>query len=205
MRTTTKQTLCLVVAASLCVFAAHGQTLRLEPVAAGVDDVSPLMRSMRKQQGTLQRSGNFDRVYRVIDGAGLLSAGGFREGEELYARVSNGIVAVFPRSRYLKTFQGTYAMIPPGTYWYLGASEIINPWDKEDDAAPSGSSVQRRAAVSMVVDSRVGGEQELNVTPRRLNDVEEKEDPRKSSTNIWVSEGYRQVRVGARLDQVLGR
>lgn len=203
----TKQTLCMMVAGGLLTFAAHGQALRLEPVTAGVDDISPLLRSMRGQHGTLQRSGNFDRVYRVLDSGGLLSAGGFREGEELYARVSNGVVAVFPRSRYLKSPQGTYAMIPPGTYWYLGATEIVNPWDKEDDSknAQGGMIVPEREALSMVVDRRVGEVQELNMTPQRLNDFPREEKPEPRPTSIWVNEGYRQVRVGARLDQVLGR
>lgn len=89
---------------------AQAQIVRLRPVDQGVADQGPLSTSQRVSPSDLRVPGGFDRVY---------SLGGTKSGG-MFARISGGITAVFPRSHYTPTPDGYAAETPAGTVYYIG-------------------------------------------------------------------------------------
>jgi len=98
------------------LFASAGvaQTVRdgliFEPVDPGLSDVGPLALSQRILRADLRVPTAFERVYRVK----------LPDGSSVFARIDNGVTAVFPRSDYVSTSQGVFAVVPPGTVYSIG-------------------------------------------------------------------------------------
>ncbi|MBY0311055.1 MAG: hypothetical protein K2W85_03200 [Phycisphaerales bacterium] len=90
-------------------------------IDAGRADRGPLATSARRVPIDLRVPLSFDRVYRVPGSTTGVQVPGAAAGEELYARISGGLTAVFPRSDYVSTKRGPAALIPPGTIFYIGA------------------------------------------------------------------------------------
>lgn len=114
----------------------HAQGLTLEPVDAGFADTGPLHSSLRSVQWDIHAPINFDRVYRVT---GDLRRFGVPTGQEMYARATNGLVAVFPRSEYYVTPRGILPIVPAGTIWVMGESiRVIAPtYEPAYNSAPN--------------------------------------------------------------------
>ena len=81
-----------------------------EAVEATVADMDPLSLGQRVMRADQRLPSGFDRVFRVhVPG-----------GEPVFARIANGVTAVFPRSAYAATEAGLQATIPPGTIFSIG-------------------------------------------------------------------------------------
>lgn len=91
-----------------------------EQVDAGRADRGPLSTSARQVPIDLRLPLSFDRVYRVPGSTNGVRVPGAPAGEEVYARISGGLTAVFPRSDYVATKKGTAVLIPAGTIFYIG-------------------------------------------------------------------------------------
>lgn len=98
------------LAAGAVAIPARAQVAKLRQVEQGVADRGPLSSSQRVLPIDLGVPSGFDRVYRL---------GGPRSGG-MFARISGGITAVFPRSQYTPTPDGYAAETPAGTVYYIG-------------------------------------------------------------------------------------
>lgn len=115
-----------------------GEPAGLVPVDPNTSDVSPLGLSFRQLRLDFRRPMDFDRVYR-LRGA---------DGRPKYARMSGGLTAVFPRSRYVQVNEqgDSVAVVPPDTRWIIGAltpasapvMELVPAWNRVDRFADSG-------------------------------------------------------------------
>lgn len=113
---------CIVVAiAAGMTGIASAQVIRLTPVEAGRDDTSPLLTSLHEPATDLRSPVDFEKVYRVTSDTRLLGRPGGRR-EEMYARVNNGLIAVFPKSSY--DGMGGRATVPANTVWMLAETRV---------------------------------------------------------------------------------
>lgn len=99
----------------------------------GVEDISPIATSSRIAPKDFRKPTGFEKVYEITT----------PDGKTVYARIDNGIAAVFTRSDYSARGE---ALIPPNTVFHIGTSEIL-----ASHAAPM---VSARAAPNRV-DTRV--------------------------------------------------
>ena len=92
-------------------------SLALQPEARvieeGVDDVSPLARSSRIAPLDIRMPSDFEKVYEITT----------PDGKKVFARIDNGIAAIFTRSDYTRSGD---ALIPPNTVFHFGTSEILS-------------------------------------------------------------------------------
>jgi hypothetical protein len=119
MRTGAGQ-LALVWAAALAAGSGAWGQVVLTPVEQGVADVDMLSSSLRSLQADLRAPAGFERVYE----GSWEDRYGQRSG--FFARVSGGVTAVFPMSRYSAVLGGIEPEIPAGTVFYLG--DPPEPW-----------------------------------------------------------------------------
>jgi hypothetical protein len=85
----------------------------LQPVDQSVEDTSPLSASLRETQVDLRQPSGFQQVYRVPG------------RDDLYMRISGGLIAVFPQSVYSRQRGGQRPLIPPGTMFYIGSPATV--------------------------------------------------------------------------------
>ena len=78
------------------------------PIDQGIGDAGPLSTSLRQTQPGLRQPTGFDHVYPVPG------------RDDLLMRMDGGMVAVFPRSTYVRSGRGNIPTIPPGTVFYIG-------------------------------------------------------------------------------------
>lgn len=156
----------------------------LTPVEQQFDDVSPLSNSLRLQPLDLRRPLEFDRVYRIDPTPDLFG------GSRKFARIDNGIVAVFDRSEYSPVTRGVLsADIPAGTVFYIGSPESVLT-----------STYHARGPSILAVD-RSALEQNLRAPgPRPAPKFSEQVTP-----TVFSGEAYRQYRVGQLLDMAASR
>ncbi|MFZ4430889.1 MAG: hypothetical protein ACOYPS_11100, partial [Phycisphaerales bacterium] len=76
---------------------------------------------------------DFEKVYRVTSDTRLLGRAGSRR-EELYARVNNGLIAVFPKSSY--DGLGGSASVPADTVWMLADTRVDGSGEPIHQATP---------------------------------------------------------------------
>lgn len=215
-----------VALVAYCAANGHGQGLVLEPVLSGEQDTGPLHASLGVPYTDLRSPLNFDRVYRV---RGDLRRFGITPGQEMYARASNGMVAVFPKSEYVATARGSIAQVPAGTVWVIGEPlTVVQPggvWEQADEWSGGWRDGARdrardRAgdrALILPVDTRAahGFAVARRATPRG----QERNGERQASgarlllrpglgggdvPNIFQDEASRRRRVSLRLDEALG-
>ncbi len=110
----------LVLVSTCSMAAAQRAPEGWETVDAGRADRSPLATSARRMPVDLRIPLSFDRVYRVPGAQTGVRVPGAASGEDLFARISGGLIAVFPRSEYVSTRRGPAAVVPPGTIFYVG-------------------------------------------------------------------------------------
>lgn len=136
-------------------------------IDAGRADRGPLSTSPRRLPTDLRVPLSFDRVYRVPGATTGVQVPGAASGEELYARISGGLTAVFPRSEYVATKRGPAAVIPPGTVFYIGElpkpapGATANPTPVTDSAGPTRATLTR---TSSSASTRVDARADLAVT-----------------------------------------
>lgn len=175
--------------------AARGQFIYLEPIEAGTEDVNALRSSLATVRADLRVPTDFERVYRVTGDVRAFGGG----AEEMYARVSNGLVAMFPKSVYAG--RSRRAIIPPGTIWVLGAHA-------RNGIAPA--KVEESRGEVRPLDARIDVMTNQAVGNRRLN-TDVVTTPKRRPTRvldfpcIFESESIRHQRVEARLDEALRR
>lgn len=80
----------------------------LEMLEQGVEDVGPLATSQRVPPADLRVASDFEHVYRVPGNDSMLM------------RRDGALTAVFPRSEYLLTKDGSFAALPAGLTWVIG-------------------------------------------------------------------------------------
>lgn len=83
-------------------------------VDPGREDASPIGVTTRKLQVDQRVPTDFGGVYQ------LSKVDAFGRGQSTFMRVQGAIYAVFPRSVYIATAQGTVADVPPGTVFWIG-------------------------------------------------------------------------------------
>ncbi len=115
-----------------------GEPAGLVPVDPNTSDASPLGLSFRQLRLDFRRPTDFDRVYRLT---GI-------DGKPKFARISGGLAAVFPRSRYVQiNEQGdSVAVVPADTRWIIGSlapvqeaiPSLVPAWNRVDRLASSG-------------------------------------------------------------------
>jgi len=111
---------------------ANAAPARFTPVEPGSRDVSPLNTSLRRLDVDLRVPTGFDRVYAVspqpgvgsafnVDGGVSLGGASLSDlGVRWFARMSGGLIALFPRSTFTPTPEGLLTDVPPGTVYFLG-------------------------------------------------------------------------------------
>jgi hypothetical protein len=166
---------------------ARAQVLYLEPVEAGGEDVNALRTSLREPRLDLRVPVDFERVYRVRGDSKLLGSG----TEEMYARVSNGPVAMFPKSTYAAG-SSRYPTLPPGTIWLLGASTHVGAAPRSSEGAQS---------YVMPIDLRV--KNEVPAKRPELPPVPAKSESNEAIPCLFESEAVRRERVGLRLNEAM--
>jgi len=180
---------CVLMVAGL----AQGQYIYLDPIDPGTEDVNPLRTSLKPSRADLRVPTDFERVYRVT--GDTRAFGG--TGEEMYARVSNGLVAMFPKSTYASISRRP--TVPPGTIWVLGASARMGIAPAETVATPGAV-----MPVDNRVDRAVGNAAQLQ---ERIEARTERPPPRRAVPVdvpcIFESENVRQQRMSVRLDEAL--
>ncbi|MFN0012293.1 MAG: hypothetical protein ACKVS8_11695 [Phycisphaerales bacterium] len=105
-------------------------------------DVGPLRTSNRVQPPDLLQPRGFREVYQIPRDSPSKYAGWF-------ARVDGGVIAVFPRSQYDMTKEGTKPLVPPATEFFLGS-------------VPGGAAAA--APVSTALSARVAGQDRLDTS-----------------------------------------
>lgn len=107
---------------------ARGQTVEqqgLVPVDQTIEDTDPLGVSLRQREGGLNIVGEQGTVFRRLDSRPGDPRVSQQRSDKLYY-ISNGVVAEFDRSDYLKvtdTERGrsrVFQLIPPNTVFYIG-------------------------------------------------------------------------------------
>jgi hypothetical protein len=188
-----------IIAAAACLTGlASGQVIRLSPVEAGRDDTSPLLTSLRAAATDLRTPVDFEKVYRVTSDTRLLGRVGDRR-EALYARVNNGLVAIFPKSSYDGV--GGSATVPADTVWMLRETRV-------DPAAESNLQARPLAhgpitAGATLLDRRMNQRSlERSLTPAP---IEPAPPPRSDAVDasipcVFDSEEARRTRVARLLD-----
>jgi hypothetical protein len=184
----------LQIAAAACAFAAGAATLQPRGVGSAIDvralrpldqtheDTGPLRTSLLSQPVDLRQPLGFEQVYRLPG-----------SGTDRLARISGGLAAVFPRSSYVRTAKGDFALVPPGTVFYIGAipaeqavarSMPAGSADmRSDTRAESGGDPERIEKIA----THVADSSQTFPKPRVIE--------RDSRPAIMTDEGYRAARV----------
>jgi hypothetical protein len=180
--------------------AAHAQynPNLVQPVEPGVGDIGPLGISTRLLPLDLRQPMGFERVFRVPGSS--RGVGTLPSGEERFARVSGAVTAVFPRSDYVETKDGTRPAIPDGTIFYIGTPPIsISP----ESATPSANAPIYHASNRVMTASDAGvrvGPVDLRVQSlddtgyRELARTVRSDDP-EPPRNIFTNEQFRRARL----------
>ncbi len=168
--------------------------LRMVPIDPGTEDVSNLWTGSRQMPVDLRTPLNFDKVYRVegdLSRLGVLGVSA-QQGQAMYARASGGMIAIFPRSEYVRTKQGTVPVVPANTTFLLGSIRTLG------QAAPTGGDAPSATAASAAqrVDLRA------NATP--VAEVAKEPAAKREAATIWTSEVMRRSRLAALLDEAKG-
>ena len=162
----------------------------LRPVDQGYADRTPISISQRRVEDDLRLPLNFDRLYR-IDGRSRPwpTATGDRAG--WFARVSGGVVAMFPQSQYTRVGSRARRVdIPAGVVYLLQDS---SKWMEPSVPARESGSLMRRLNQSGVIpEPRVASAPGRTLARHPI--------PQHS---VWESEGYRRWRIGQLLDAAL--
>ena len=177
---------------------ASAQVIRLAPVEAGRDDTSPILTSLRSPATDLRTPVDFEKVYRVTSDTRLLGRAGGRR-EALYARVNNGLVAIFPKSSYDGV--GNSATVPADTVWMLRETRVDPSADSSHQATPVAPGPFTAGAT--LLDRRMNQRSlERSLTPVP---IEPPPPPRSPATDasipcVFDSEEARQTRIARLLD-----
>ena len=177
---------------------ASGQVIRLQPVEAGRDDISPILTSLRSPATDLRTPVDFEKVYRVTSDTRLLGRAGSRR-EELYARVNNGLIAIFPKSSY--DGLGGRASVPADTVWMLADTHVDGAGESTRQATPLEPGPTSVGAT--LLDRRMNQQSlERSLTPEPL---EPPPPPRSGGMDtsipcVFDSEEARQTRISRLLD-----
>lgn len=177
---------------------ASGQVIHLQPVEAGRDDISPILTSLRSPATDLRTPVDFEKVYRVTSDTRLLGRAGSRR-EELYARVNNGLIAIFPKSSY--DGLGGRASVPADTVWMLADTRVDGAGESIGQATPMAPGPTSVGAT--LLDRRMNQRSlERSLTPEPL---EPPPPPRSGGMDtsipcVFDSEEARQTRISRLLD-----
>lgn len=189
----------IIAAAAACLTGlASAQVIRLSPVEAGRDDISPILTSLRTPTTDLRTPVDFEKVYRVTSDTRLLGRSGGRR-EELYARVNNGLIAIFPKSSY--DGLGGRATVPADTVWMLADTRVDVASETPRPVEPSGT--QRVGVGAVLLDRRMNTrslDRSLTAEP-----IEPPLPARSAATDtsipcVFDSEEARQTRISRLLD-----
>lgn len=182
------------VAAAACALAAGAAALQPRGVGSTIDvrslrpldqtheDTGPLRTSLLSQPVDLRQPLGFEQVYRLPG-----------SDTDRLARISGGLAAVFPRSSYVRTAKGDFALVPPGTVFYIGAipaeRAVARPMAagsadmRSDTRAESGGDPERIEKIA----THVADSSQTVPKPRVME--------RDSRPAIMTDEGYRAARV----------
>jgi hypothetical protein len=152
------------------IAAAHAQPALNQPsgvapprftrIESRIGDVDPLGVSLRQLSTDLRQPTGFRDVYRIEGSGAAAHHWGISNpsGADLFARRDGAITAVFPQSVYITTERGPFALIPPGTVFFIGDL----PFDRFGALPPIADSPDR---VDTRVDTRATTS---SVTPATL-------------------------------------
>jgi hypothetical protein len=202
---------------------ARDTRLVLVPVAANTRDASALSTSLKSEAIDLRAPRLFDRVFAVrrsadtdLKGGTLLNFGGGNiaasstpldtSGTQWFARIDGGIIALFPRSTYLETKDGTFAEIPAGTIYALGRPPaallglepaqlpFVPTTDSAplDDSRPTARQADSNAARTLPAMLRPARNGDQNPTPAAIAAPD-------SAPSVFRDDTYRARRVRALL------
>ncbi len=108
--------------------AVRGQTpseLGLRPIEPTVEDIDPLLRSMRRIEPGLRSASGTGRLYRQI--APGTEPNNVASRERII-HIAQGFVASYDQSQYGITRDGDiFAVIPPNTVFYLTVEDSVTP------------------------------------------------------------------------------
>jgi hypothetical protein len=193
----TRPSAIIAIAAACLTGLASAQVIRLSPVEAGRDDTSPILTSLRAPATDLRTPVDFEKVYRVTSDTRLLGRAGSRR-DALYARVNNGLIAIFPKSSY--DGLGGSATVPADTVWILADTRVDNAGESIDQATPTAPRPATTGAT--LLDRRMNQRSlERSLTPEP---IEPPPPPRggmdTSIPCVFDSEEARQARISRLLD-----
>jgi hypothetical protein len=157
-----------VIALAAVVASATAQEVPpgLTPVEQGVADVDPLSTSLRSLQVDLRIPAGFETVYHGAREDRFGQRSGF------FARISGGITAVFPLSRYSIVPGGIEPEVPAGTVYYLGdPPQTWMPEQREPAGNRLDFSTPAPVAPASPIHAAVG------------------------EISVWIDAGYREHRV----------
>jgi hypothetical protein len=195
----------LAIASIACI---AGSSLAQQPaggfqaVDQGYADVGPLRVSSFSLPADLRSASGFDTVYRVPGaGSGVRGIGNSNQ----FARISGGLTAVFPRSEYVATKDGTLVILPPGTVFYIGS--VPEHALGAHANTPSPTLISR--AASTRVSGLAGADQNVGLVDLRVHNdagdpngfvkIQTRPDPTPPPNNVLVNDTYRRQRLRAML------
>ena len=176
---------CAGVLAAVPVAGAQRQGFRL--VEQGIEDVEPAAVSLRVPWVDLREPLGFDEVWQ-----GLWSDP-FLGEREVFMRSSGAITAVFPRSSYVQTEEGTLVEIPAGTIFYLGRPPAGLERAPERESPPGRIDLRRNTALTAAPSAQDAA---ASVRIEAAGSHVE--------FGIWTSETYRTARVARLLRSAAG-
>jgi hypothetical protein len=187
-RTITALAACSAMGASATSLLSQPQQSILTPIDQGYADRTANSASARLPEADLRLPVGFERAYRVRGSAPWRQGSTPTSG--VYARVSGGLVAVFPQSQYTKVGRYTRADVPPGTVYVFndGHHPATTPARAGNDA-----NLMRRINPFDVISPTLPEPQ--STTPRIAQPVAPASD-----LSVWTDEEYRQRRVGQLID-----
>lgn len=184
----------------------------LIPVTPNTQDASSASTSLSSEPLDLRQPMRFERVFALgrepgnLRGGTLLNFGGSRVAAssvlldtshtQWFARVDGGILALFPRSIYTETSQGSLAEVPAGTIFAIGhpPAHFLKPETKELPA-PSMKDVLESRPIAAPAGQRAQGARPVLSQGATDTDVRTSDAAPALPTNLFRNDEYRARRV----------
>jgi len=172
----------------------------LREVDQQVQGRNDLAASTRKPFSDLRVPLNFDRLYEV-DSSAIRSRAGIQG--RAFARVSGGLVAVFPRTDNRRLAPGVEVVsVPPGTVYLFADTATWTGMTTDRSRTSSPNSLVQR-----IEQPPLPANPFANPPLKQASEVDSlaqtKDDIVPSGPTIWTNEQWRAGRVGALLDRAL--
>lgn len=172
------------ISVALTTFGVGGPALAqegLEQVEPGISDVEPRAAGLRSLRVDLRSTSGFETLYH---GPWIDPELGTRD---VFTRTSGAVSAVFPRSSYVETSEGTVPEVPAGTIFYIGSPQAQQSLPEAPENRPGRYNLLRDLSSGPISQTWHRGQAMLDFD---------------ADLSIWSDEEYRQIRVSRLLNSI---